>query len=257
MKKRNLRALLFFVVFYVGFGIYLTINQEKVIYQPFAQDFDSCRAFADAEKVNQAGTRMYVSGTSNPVVVLYHGNAGSACDRRFYADTFLQAGYDFVIVEYAGYSNDPAAPSHERTKADVKNVIAFLVERGVSDVTIVGESLGAGVGSYHASLSPPEKLLLITPFTDLATIARERFWFYPTSLLVDNAFDNIENLNNYEGPVTVIHGEEDNLIPIRLGRVLYESINTEKEFIEIVGAGHNDLFRYEESFRGLEDFLNK
>jgi pimeloyl-ACP methyl ester carboxylesterase len=257
VQKRNLIAIGIFIIFYVGFGIYLTLSQEKVIYQPFAQDFDSCDAFAEVEKVNQAGTRMYVSGTDKPVVVLYHGNAGSACDRWFYADTFKQAGYDFVIVEYSGYSNDLVAPSHKRTKANVKNVIAFLSERDVDDVSIVGESLGAGTASYHASIAPPEKLLLISPFKDLASAAGQKFWFYPTSLLVDNAFDNVEKLSGYGGRVTIIHGEKDRLASFSLSQELFTSINTEKEFIEVTGAGHNDLFLFDQAFQGLTDFLAK
>jgi pimeloyl-ACP methyl ester carboxylesterase len=167
----------------------------------------------------------------------------------------LKAGYDFIIVEYAGYSNDPTPTGHARTKSDVINVIDFLAEHVVSDVTVVGESLGTGVASYHTSIAPPEKILLISPFTNLTDMARDRFWFYPTSLLVDNAFDNVKNLSNYRGQVTIIHGGKDNLSPLELSQELYDSIQTEKEFILVEQAGHNDLFWHNEAFVGLNDFL--
>jgi hypothetical protein len=108
----NKIAIGIFLVFYLGFGTFLTLRQEHVVYLPFPQDFTTCPAFSAAEKVSHQGTRMYVSNLHMPTVVLYHGNAGSACDRYFYADLFSLAGYGYIIVEYAGYSNDPTPTTH-------------------------------------------------------------------------------------------------------------------------------------------------
>jgi len=198
MKKRNIVALAIFALFYISFGVFLTLNQEKIVYHPFEQDFASCSNFASAEKITYQGTRMYVSTTTGPTVVLYHGNAGSACDRYFYAAQFVQAGYGYIIVEYAGFSNDPREPSHELIKQDVGNVIAYLQSENTEESIVVGESIGTGFATHHARLHPPERLLLISPFTNLSDIAKERFWFYPTSLLVDNALDNVASLKNYK-----------------------------------------------------------
>lgn len=211
--------------------------------------------FAEVEKVVYEGTRMYVSGTEKSLVVLYHGNAGTACDRAFYAALFKEAGYDYLIVEYAGYSNDPRTPTHDLIKQDARNVIAWLAAENSTDITLVGESIGSGVASYHAALAPPEKLLLITPFTDLQAVARQRFWFYPTSLLVDNAYDNVLNLTAYAGPTHIIHGAEDTLIPYRLGRNLYNTLQGDKVFVTIEGAGHNNLFQFDETVTAILTFL--
>ncbi len=115
-----------FVVFYVVFGVYLTINQENIIYQPWSQDFDSCIGFKDAQKVTHNGTRMYVRSGERGVVVLYHGNAGSACHRDFYAEQFIKAGYGYIVVEYAGYSNDTRKTTHKLVKQDVVNVVSYI-----------------------------------------------------------------------------------------------------------------------------------
>lgn len=257
MKKRNYIALSLFALFYIAFGLVLTLNQEKIVYQPFFQDFDSCPDLSAAERVTYQGTRMYVSTTTGPVVVLYHGNAGSACDRAFYTQFFTNAGYGYVLVEYAGFSNDPREPSHELIKQDVRNVISYLQTTKINGVAIVGESIGTGFAAYHASLAPPQKLLLITPFTDLLDIAKERFWFYPTTFMVDNALDNTVALENYRGKVTIIHGENDLIIPYRYGQRLFDSLSTEKEFVTIIGSGHNDLFTHQETYVAFQDFLTQ
>lgn len=258
LKKRNVFAIVFFLVFYVSFGVYLFLNQEKIVYQPFAQDFQSCPAFKEAEKVSYQDTRMYVKReAAGPVVVLYHGNAGSACDRAFYANLFEAAGYGYVIVEYAGYSNDTRSPTHELIKQDVEHVVSYLNKQDVGSVIIVGESIGTGVATYHASLAPPDRLLLISPFTDLRAVARDRFWFYPTSLLVDNAYDNVAALATYKGDVTIIHGTEDTIIPHALGYQLFQSLQTTKSLVSIEGADHNTLFRFEDTYTVMNEFLNR
>lgn len=256
MKKRNILAISIFLVFYVSFGGYLYFNQEKVVYQPFAQDFNSCSGFSKAEIVSYQDTRMYIGRNSaEPVVVLYHGNAGSACDRAFYADLFSNAGYGYIIVEYAGYSNDTRVPSHELIKQDVEHVVSYLKNEGVESVSVAGESIGTGAATYHASIAPPEKLLLISPFTDLRAIARNRFWFYPTGVLVDNAFNNLAALDTYRGEVTIVHGTSDTIIPYKLGDQLFQSLQTTKKLVPIENAGHNDLFQYEDTYTAVSEFL--
>lgn len=255
MQRRSKIALLIFGIFYISFGAYWTIFQESIVYYPNSQDFKSCTDFQSAEKVDYNGTRMYVEDIYKPTVILYHGNAGSACDRHFYADIFAQAGYGYIIVEYAGYSNDLKKPSHTLIKRDVQNVLAYINEKKPSRIIVVGESIGTGVASYHASLQPPDKLLLISPFTDLVDIAQNLFWFYPTSILVHNAFENTKALNQYRNPVTIIHGYKDRIIPHELGQALFVSLETEKKFVTIAEGGHNDLFLYAETYATITNFL--
>jgi pimeloyl-ACP methyl ester carboxylesterase len=255
MRKRNKIALIVLAVFYISFGVFLAVYQENIVYYPNTQDFINCEDFKTAKKIDYNGTRMYVKDTDKPIVVLYHGNAGSACNRKFYADIFSQAGYGYMIIEYAGYSNDAKNPSHELIKHDVQNVLEYINENHFSRITVVGESIGTGVASYHVSLQSPDKLLLISPFSDLADIAKNRFWFYPTSILVNNAFDNIANLSQYQNPITIIHGNNDTIIPHKLGQKLFISLKTKKNFVTIEGAGHNDLFVYPETYTTVTNFL--
>lgn len=244
------------VLFYVGFGVFIVYRQESIIYHPWEQDFESCPAFSGAEKVERNGTRMYVSEGEKGTVVLYHGNAGSACDRAYYADTISMAKYGYVIVEYAGYSNDPRQTTHELVKQDVRNVIDYLSERGLSDPVLIGESIGTGPASYHASLQQPRNMLLIAPFTSLADLAQEMFWYYPARRMTDNAFDNEENLRAYEGDITIMHGDADEIIDQKWGRQLFESVpSPRKKFISVPGYGHNDLFDSPQSYRTMEEFL--
>ncbi len=39
----------------------------------------------------------------------------------------------------------------------------------------------------------------------------------------------------------VVHGENDAVVPIILGKQLYDLIQARKRFVCVAGAGHNDL----------------
>ncbi len=256
LKKPSIRPLAFFLVFYISYGAYLTYSQEQIIYQPYPQDFASCVEFSLAEKINYQGTRMYFKDNGPRLVVLYHGNAGSACDRMYLAELFEQSGYSYLLPEYAGYSNDTVKPSHLLLKKDVENVVAFLGEHNFTEVVVVGESLGSSFAAYHTSLLPPHKLLLITSFTNLTDIAQNAFWFYPVSIMVKDLFDNAHLLADFQGSVLLLSGEKDNIIPLKLGQKLFAELAVpRKEIIIIPDAGHNDLFYFPETAQTIRDFL--
>lgn len=243
------------MLFYISFGVVITAFQESIVYHPDGQSFTGCPAFKDSKKVEYKGTRMYIKDISKPTIVLYHGNAGSACDRSFYIDIFTQSGYGYIVVEYAGYSNDTKKPSHDLIKKDVQNVLSYIDENKITNITVLGESIGTGAASYHTSQKPPEKLILISPFTSLADIAANTFWFYPTRFMVDNAFDNIRALNSFSGKILVVHGNKDEVIPYKLGVKLFGTLNPKNTFVTINDGGHNDLFTYSETYSAITDFL--
>jgi len=255
MKRQNVCALTLFVVFYLGYGLYLTIAQESFIYLPSGQPFGVCPALAEATPVVTNDTRFYVTDTDRPVVVLYHGNAGSACDRAFYASIIKNAGYDIAIVEYTGFGGDTKSPTHAGIKADVRNVIAYFEASTTTIKAVIGESIGTGPASYHVSLAPPEKLLLLTPFTDLKALIGTHVWFYPTALLVKNDFSPLEKLSSYRGHVTIIHGDRDSVVPLSLATTLYQSLSTNKHLMVVKTADHNNLFLFRETIEGISGFL--
>ena len=241
---------------YLVYGTYLTLMQERIVYQPTAQNFSICDGLARAEKITYQGTRMYFKDNGPRIVVLYHGNFGSACDRAFYAGFFEEVGYSYLLPEYAGYSNDTVRPSHELLKKDVEHTVAFLKERKFSDVAVVGESVGNSFAAYHVSLLPPQRLMLISPFRNLAAIARVHYWYYPVSLLIKTPLDNEHLIGDFQGKVVFMHGEKDDIIPLKLGQNLFANISSpQKEFVVIKGLGHNDLFAAEESWQTIRGFL--
>jgi fermentation-respiration switch protein FrsA (DUF1100 family) len=72
-------------------------------------------------------------------------------------------------------------------------------------------------------------------------VAKLTYWFVPVDLLMRDQFRSIEAVAEVQSPLLILHGEEDGLIPIRLGEKLYEAAPGPKRFIRLPGVGHLDV----------------
>ncbi len=267
MEYKNLRMSLLVksmlritIAVYVGFGLVLTVFQKNFIYAPSDQDFGVCPGFADSERLDLNGTRVYYKeNNQRNVVVLYHGNGGSACDRAYWREYLDPIDTSYVIVEYAGYSRDDEESSKERIMQDVENVHAFLRDRHFTNVTVAGESLGTALAVYHSTLGDTERLLLVSPFYSLNSIAQELYPMYPIAFLSTQNFDSSLWMRTTQArKIMMIHGAEDEMHPILESRKLFSETGVaEKKFVEVAGAHHNDIYDFDETVRSIRGFLSE
>jgi fermentation-respiration switch protein FrsA (DUF1100 family) len=55
-------------------------------------------------------------------------------------------------------------------------------------------------------------------------------------------FDTRDAVEDLRIPVLVVHGSADRLVPTSMGREIYERVPEPREWYEVPGAGHNDVF---------------
>lgn len=248
------------VLVYLLFGLILYFGQKKFLYFPDDQDFDSCAGFKDYQKKSQNGTRFYfLKKDQKRVIVFYHGNAGSACGRNFLRPMLERGGHSIIFVEYTGYSGDKREPSKRLILKDVQNTKQFIEEEKFQKVTLVGESVGSGAATYHTSIGRVDRLLLLAPFSSVADLAKTIYSAYPVSLMLKENYDNKEWLRGYQGELTIIHGDKDDIIPQKLSKELFSATNLAdpKKYILVNGAGHNDLFNFKQVRDEMKKFVDK
>jgi len=248
------------ILIYILFGILLTVRQDAYLFLPPSQTMEECAEFQDAKIITSNGTKAFLLslGTSSPLAVMYHGNGENACDSASFAHWIHGMGYTVLSVEYAGYAGDAErSPSVKLLKQDVENIHAWVTTSAYTETLIIGRSIGTGFASYHASLVRPEKLLLISPFDTLSKVASGHFPVYPASLLLKTDFNNVLNASSAER-ILLIHGTKDVIIPITHGKTLLTSLpQQEKLFIQIEGAGHNDVLDHKEAWDAMKSFIEK
>lgn len=199
---------------------------------------------------------MYQGGTSDTIVVVYHGNGGSACDRSFLKEIITDEKHAYLFVEYAGYSNDLQSPSKKAILENVRHVEEFVQSLNKSSVIVIGESIGAAPTAYHASRGNVDRVLLISPFTRLKDVSRYHYPFLPSFVLQDR-YDNIQSLNQFYGPVVILHGDVDTIVPPHFSQQLFETLpSSKKKRVLIEGAGHNDIYAFPQTHQYIREFLS-
>tara|TARA_B100001123_G_C14430883_1_gene678655 strand:- start:194 stop:484 length:291 start_codon:yes stop_codon:yes gene_type:complete len=88
----------------------------------------------------------------------------------------------------------------------------------------------------------------------MASIA---FPFPTVGWLVRNHFDSLTRIRRLSVPVLVLHGDQDEIVPLSQGRKLYEAANEPKRFQVLEGAAHNDTYEVggEKYWRTIETFI--
>lgn len=180
-----------------------------------------------------------------PVVLYFHGNAGSIADRVWRALALNGAGYGVMLLEYRGYGGNPGKPSEAGLYADGRGAVDWLVSRGIDTGRIVffGESLGTGVATQMA-LEYPDAfgVVLESPFTSMAAMARRLYPWVPVGPLLKDRFDNLSRIAGVDRPVLILHGEQDDLVPVAHGRRLLEAAGANADSVFFASGRHSDLW---------------
>ena len=181
------------------------------------------------------------NGTRNRILIT-HGNAGSAIDRADYAGYINQAEpCDVYILEYPGYGPRPGSPTQQSLIRVADEAMALLEKEG--SVYVIGESLGTGVAAYIAGTYPTNvtALLLIAPYHNLGDVAQSHIPIFPARYMLLDKFPSAEYLRNYHGRLAVLLAGQDEVVPNKFGKKLFEAYSGPKKVWEIPRAGHNDL----------------
>ena len=64
----------------------------------------------------------------------------------------------------------------------------------------------------------------------------------PAHWLLAARYDLVERLKHVSVPVLVIHGDQDEIVPINLGRQVFEAARAPKSLYLVEGADHNNLY---------------
>jgi len=182
-----------------------------------------------------------VDGATSTVLVT-PGNAGNRELRLPLARGLNDRGHAVLLLDYRGFGGNPGSPSEEGLRADARAAREQLGDRDdVDDATIayLGESIGTGVASGLATEVPPAALVLRSPFPELADVGRSAYPFLPVGTLLREHYAVAEHLEVYEGPVLVVAGEDDRIVPPELSREVAEVADA--ELVMIPGVDHNDL----------------
>jgi uncharacterized protein len=181
--------------------------------------------------------------TGAPIVLYLHGNAGDIGNHLPWAKFLIDAGYGVLALEYRGYGGNPGSPTEAGLYDDARGAFAFLQQQGIADrnVVLFGESLGTGVAVEMANEHKVGAVILRSPYTSIADVAAVQLWAFPVRWLVRDRFDTLSKIAGIHAPLMVFHGAADALIPMTLGRHVFDAALEPKTWLAIPAAGHDDV----------------
>ena len=258
MKNILVNFLILLVVLYAFVCIALYFVQEKLLFHPsklpenytfnFNQKFEEVN-LKTSDGVNLHCLHFRVKD-SKGVVLFLHGNGGDLSDWGHGAALYTENGYDVFYLDYRGYGKSSGNISSEQQLVEDTQLAYDHLKSQYSESAIVlsGTSIGTGIASKVAAENDPKKLILVSPYFSLTSLVKEKVRLIPSVVLRYKLATN-KNLMTVKCPIYILHGSEDQLIPLSHAKKLKEKF-PQIDLTVLEGRGHNDV--------GIsKDYLNK
>ncbi|XP_055352942.1 lysophosphatidylserine lipase ABHD12-like [Paramacrobiotus metropolitanus] len=211
--------------------------------------------------------------TERPVVMYIHGAQGSraAYHRIQMYQLLRRMGCPVVTFDYRGYGDSSGVPTSELDLLDDASAVYRWAVKKYPNRPIFfwGHSLGTGVSvrlvqTLEAASSRISGLILDSPYSSMFDVMRSSPLLFPfhqvpafTEILLDALEEVHMTLNSSERvqhtrvPLLILHAEDDWVIPVSLGRKLYDvakqrGANVVTEFVEYSREfkyGHRGIYR--------------
>jgi len=256
-------------VSYAGFLTLAATTQDRFVY-PGAwilarrdlPPLDNCgevlqrRLAGDPSQVVEAiflPPRAAAGQSPAPLLVIFHGNAELADDYLAEAKALASRGYAVLLPEYRGFGRSGGSPGMAAIRDDA---VAFLDEALADErvdpqrVAYIGRSLGGAVASDLATVRPPRALVLESTFKSMRAMLRRA---YVPGFLTKQPYDPERDIRAYAGPLMLMHGANDPVVPVSHGRAL-AAARPDAIYLE-PDAGHYPCSDWSGYNAALRDFL--
>ncbi len=223
----------------------IALLQDRLLYFPARATVAQMSTGRLAAWPSAQDFRGLVAEPAGPVrgtAIVFHGNAGHAGHRAFYAQALTALGLRVILAEYPGYGPRDGALGERSFVADAEQTLALAHRLHGAPLLVIGESLGAGVAAAAAvrQRDTVAGLLLITPWDRLQNVAAFHYPWLPVGWLLRDRYDSSAHLAAFDRPVLVAVAERDAIVPARFGTALHEALRGRKQLDVIGSAGHND-----------------
>jgi abhydrolase domain-containing protein 17 len=237
-----MKALLVTVLLvYLAFAAFAWLASDRMIFQPPPSSYRAGQL--PIVMVPTDGGSIATLHLPNPratVTVLYaHGNAEDLGHAAPLLEELRRAGFAVLAFDYRGYGlSTGGPPSAAGATSDMEAVYRHAVQTlkiPPSRIVLYGRSVGSGPATDLAARVPIGGLVLESAFVSAFRVLTR------VSLLPFDRFHNLRHIRRVRAPVLVIHGTEDEVIPVSHGRRLYEAAGQPKQALWVEGAHHNDV----------------
>lgn len=183
------------------------------------------------------------SPRNKKTVLFFHGNAGNISHRLEKIVFWHNLGFNLFIFDYRGYGKSQGKPEEIGLYEDARAAYDYLLEQkklSEKEIVLFGESLGGAVAIDLATRINASSLIAESTFSSAADMAKLIYPYVPSSV-IKSRFDSVSKVKNIKMPKLFMHSLNDEIVPFKFGKKLFEAASEPKDFLEIRG-GHNTCF---------------
>ena len=191
----------------------------------------------------------------NISILHLHGNAGHRQHRLGWAYAVRQRyGCAITLFDYRGYGGNKGSPSEAGLVLDAIAAITWHCDTNGGEgakLVLHLESIGSVAGICALQRLDPVRRTKIVGIvvegglSSCIDVIEDRLRFLPLSVLMLDKWSGTcaaASKLKVETCFLSLHGSDDTIVPLSLGRRLYEAVACKnKEFVQFVGGVHNDL----------------
>ncbi len=249
---------------FTSVGIFLGLLvccQSKLIYFPRAYPPGAAAQWQKRTagqaldfKTSQGRQRAFLQGrlqSPRNLWIVCGGNASVALEWSDWLAAHAPRQDAWLLVDYPGYGDCQGAPSPGRIRETLTTVVPLACHQlgwpdppDSSRLRFFGHSLGSAACLIAATEFKIQRGVLIAPFTSTMDMSRAATRL-PLGFLVWHRFDNVARLAELAargpGEVIILHGTDDEVIPVAMSRTLATQQQSIVHLREIPDGQHNTI----------------
>lgn len=238
--SRILSILAVLAALYVAICVALLVFQRSLIYFPQPLSISQPDTLLRLP-VDDGEVLVSVRPHAGPNALIYFGGNAEDVSRNLaeFAQAFPE--HALYLLHYRGFAGSAGSPSEEAIQRDAL-ALFDRVHAAHPQTVVMGRSLGTGVAIRLASQRPASRLLLITPFDSLQTIAARQLPFLPIKWLLKDKFESSTYAARIKVPTLLIAAEQDEIIPRSSTEALYRHFAPGVATLKVIpDKGHNSI----------------
>jgi uncharacterized protein len=222
-------------------------GQEKIIFRPSVLPAAHQFTLPDVREVKipvddaTLSALHFAQPDAKGLVFFLHGNGGNLASWVRSTDFYRANRFDLFMIDYRGYGKSTGRiESEAQLHQDVMTAWKWIAAQYQGKrIVIFGRSLGTALAAKLSTEVKSDWTVLVSPFTSLEQMRADLYPFLPSGLL-RYTLRTDEWLPRAQSPVTILHGDRDELINFSHAERL-NKIAPSTELIRVEGGTHNNL----------------
>ncbi len=243
-------AIVIFIAIYILLCAFLYFKQDALLYFP-SRNEEVLAHIQNNKLINnfivktEEWETIGRSTGSGDCMLFYLGWNAENTDYHFVQERTWWVNCIFATLNYRGYWASTGKANETNMHEDSVHLFENMYDRyNPKTVIIVGRSLWTNPAIYLSLMKKDivNKLVLITPYDSMTSVAKWHYPIFPVSWLIKDSFNSAELVKILPTETMILQASNDAVIPAIHTEKLVDSFGWKKPQVEIIkGTDHNSI----------------